>query len=150
MLKNKVRSIVAGCCAAALCLMSTTGAYAATSRSWSVHAQPGSYQTTQVVSIVNFGNGYVASCTAMSGDVASKSTTIREYSNSACTNAVALNKTVTFTDVNKSITFKHVFMPSVGLFWQNILVKNCPRHMKDFYYINITIMEKKFRQDTMQ
>lgn len=86
MLKNKVRSIVAGCCAAALCLMSTTGAYAATSRSWSVHAQPGSYQTTQVVSIVNFGNGYVASCTAMSGDVASKSTTIREYSNSACTN----------------------------------------------------------------
>ena len=33
MLKNKVRSIVAGCCAAALCLMSTTGAYAATSRS---------------------------------------------------------------------------------------------------------------------
>ena len=97
MLKNKVRSIVAGCCAAALCLMSTTGAYAATSRSWSVHAQPGSYQTTQVVSIVNFGNGYVASCTAMSGDVASKSTTIREYSNSACTNAVALNKTVTFT-----------------------------------------------------
>ena len=95
MLKNKVRSIVAGCCAAALCLMSTTGAYAATSRSWSVHAQPGSYQTTQVVSIVNFGNGYVASCTAMSGDVASKSTTIREYSNSACTNAVALNKTVT-------------------------------------------------------
>ena len=54
MLKNKVRSIVAGCCAAALCLMSTTGAYAATSRSWSVHAQPGSYQTTQVVYIVNF------------------------------------------------------------------------------------------------
>ena len=113
MLKNKVRSIVAGCCAAALCLMSTTGAYAATSRSWSVHAQPGSYQTTQVVSIVNFGNGYVASCTAISGDVASKSTTIREYSNSACTNAVALNKTVTFTDVNKSITFKHKSMPSV-------------------------------------
>ena len=68
MLKNKVRSIVAGCCAAALCLMSTTGAYAATSR---------------------------------------------EYSNSACTNAVALNKTVTFTDVNKSITFKHKSMPSV-------------------------------------
>ena len=80
---------------------------------WSVHAQPGSYQTTQVVSIVNFGNGYVASCTSMSGDVASKSTTIREYSNNTCTKSVALDKTVKFTDVNKSIVFKHNSMPSV-------------------------------------
>lgn len=88
---------------------------AASSGTWDVHVQPGYYRQTSVVPIVNHGNGYVATCTSISGDCASMRTTIVEYANLACTSKVTIDKTVAFTKTGSSITFKAASMPSVDV-----------------------------------
>lgn len=63
--------------------------------------------------MVNHGSGYIAKCTGANGTAAAKQTVIKEYSNSSCTNLVAIDNTVKFTTANTSIAFKHKKMPSV-------------------------------------
>ena len=82
---------------------------------WSVHAQPGYYVTSDVVSISNHGTGYIAKCTSVSGDAASMKTNITEYENYQCTENVPLDKVVEFTSAGKSITYKANVTPSVDI-----------------------------------
>ena len=74
---------------------------------------------TDINPISNHGAGYKAVCTYKTGSAPSKKVIITEFANASCTTPVTLNKTVSFTDANIPIYFKHNTMPSV----ENVYMK---------------------------
>lgn len=121
-MKKRIMFMIAGCLTAVTLFSNPELAKAASSSAgWSVHVQPGNYQQQQIMSLYNHGNGYVAVCTGLSGDVSSMKTTITEYTNYACTKQVALNKKVEFTK-KSTITFKASSMPSAEVVYMKALL----------------------------
>ncbi len=116
----KKRKMKIGVLMASVLLATGLVAMPAQAKSWSVYAQQGAYKQQQIVSMTNYGNGYIAKCTGASGNAAAKQTVIKEYSNSGCTKAVSLNKNVVFTTANTSIAFKHLSMPAVDTVYMKV------------------------------
>ena len=87
------------------------------SGNWSVYVQSGTYHQTQIVSLYTYGNGYVATCTAASGNCASMKTTITGFKDYKCTSSYPLNKTVSFTRKDASITFNTNSAPTTSVIY---------------------------------
>lgn len=119
MLKKRVLGLLTGLFAVGMCVANVDVAHAET-KLWDVHAQPGNYQTTQIIPITNHGTGYIATCDSTGGNAASKRTNILEYMDRDCIRSVGLNKVVEFTSSGKSITFKHNTMPSVDTVYMKV------------------------------
>lgn len=121
MLKKRVLGLLTGLFAVGMCVANVDVAHAET-KLWDVHAQPGNYQTTNIVAITNHGNGYIATCDSTGGNAASKRANIREYINRDCTWTwvVGLNKVVEFTSSGKSISFKQSSMPAVDTVYMKV------------------------------